>query len=85
MLKILAALVLLVVAVSVLGLASEIGERAYASPVVLADTVTAVGLPATDSVVDSFRESTADDGFGYLPGDVESVLVSAPRPVEQTR
>jgi len=38
MLKMLAVLVLLVVAVSVLGLASEIGERAYASPVVLADT-----------------------------------------------
>jgi len=41
MLKILAVLILLVVAVSVLGLASETVERAYASPVVLADTVTA--------------------------------------------
>jgi len=86
MLTMLAVLVLLVVAVSVLGLASETVERAYASPVVLADTVTAVGLPTSDSVVDSFREATADDGIGYLPGDVESVLVSAPQqPVEQTR
>jgi len=86
MLKMLAVLVLLVVAVSVLGLASETVERAYASPVVLADTVTAVGLPTSDSVVDGFREALADDGIGYLPGDVESVLFSAPQqPVKQTR
>src|SRR5467141_687049 len=45
-----------------------------------------VGLPTSDSVVDSFREALADDGIGYLPGDVESVLVSAPQqPVKQTR
>ena len=83
MLKILAVIVVLVAAVTVVGFASETVERASASPAAPTGTVAAVSLPSNEAALQRLREA---DGTVDLPGEIEPVLVGSPQPpAEQTR
>ena len=82
MLKMLAVIVVLVAAVSVVGFASDTVERAFASPAAPTETVAAVSLPSNEAALQRFADA---DGTVAMPGQIEPVLVGSPQPAEQTR
>ena len=81
MLKKLSVIVALV-AVYVLGFASETVVRAFASPAAPIETVAAVSLPSHEAALQRLKEA---DGTVAMPGEIEPVLVGSPQPAKQAR